>query len=249
MKTMEAQSTSASAPPRFRLQCYGRHVDPYPIENYLRKVRGIVDCALSARGKGDSRRLVAFLVLEQGRILRDVQGDLDHAVSRLRAWQRPQLFDHVEHLPRNGLGHLRRDLLRTAKVDGRGLRFRRPPSKDNLRPGRSLASIRLGDPVNLIYFEGAVGWEPIVRPNKEVLLVVAHQSGRHVRSVRFHVKRGQRCYGVAQSLQKGQRVVVTGKFGRYYLYATRVDVVDPKAGEGSMGTADQVVARLLASET
>lgn len=240
-----------------KLFVLGNSIDPTIPERRLAKVRWVKDIGVTARGQGNDRRLVAFVVLLEGKQLADVELDLKIEAGKLPAYLRPLAFAQVPHLPRDPvLGHLLRNNLRVGGFDGRTFRLQTGEKKKSVQ--RVTATIR--NPINKVTFEGVVacavdnrrdGDPPGKHRHDEARLVLSHRlpgsKSKLGMSVSF-VFKGALAKKVA-ALDVGQRVCVTGKIvtalgGRRFLGVSfqkvnaRVERVDSR-------NSDSVIQALL----
>lgn len=196
-----------------RVKTYIGYVNPERVEAVLNTVRWVKETGVSARGIGEQRRLVAFVVMEEDRLLRESIDDLEQAKnSRLQAYMRPAIFVQVDHLPKDGLGHIRRDLLAKGSVEDR--QFKAPRRQLNIG---TLKFAVIQDPINRVSFEGAVAFPPKVERKGAVVVVLAHKErgSRHVKRVTFRFPKGSK---EALELVQEERVVVTGIIDRWGSY-------------------------------
>jgi len=256
--TPEELAELSGRPPRRRyLLVAGSQVYPDIVEHRLGKVRWVKEIGVTARGKGDSRRVVAFVVLEPGRLLRDIEGDLANmANSKLPAYARPQAYAHVESLPRDILGHLNRNALNGGSFDGRI--FQRRGGQYRGQGGNGV-TITLRNPINEIRFEGVVAFpvmdrrlgDPMgkVRPN-EARVVVSHRTNRNSkRGMRVTFLFKGELSAEAKKLQPGDRISVVGKItteasGRQFVGISFVRVEKDVQRVDPLST-DRVIESLL----
>lgn len=239
-----------------RLTVAGMRVDPEPIEDRLRKVKWVKDLAVTARGSGDDRRLVAFVVVEPGRLLRDIEEELQAVASRMKAYQRPKAFTAVEFLPRDPVrGKLDRRRLASGAFDGRTFQIRA-----GRYCGKQGISKVIRNPINEVRFEGIVARAPEFETGRtcapqfrvrkgETRVSLSHtlpNSSRRVTVSFIFVGAMSRA---ARKLEVGARVVISARIitewsGRQFL-ATDIQHVEPEVDRASADPIDQVIEALM----
>lgn len=246
-------------PPReYKFRINGFTIEPGAVERRLSKVRWVVDIGVTTRGQKEDRRLVAFVVLEKGRLLRDIELDLENmANSHLPAYARPKAYSQVDSLPRDLLGKLKRRTLASGSFDGRI--FQRLSGQYKGQCGRGV-TISIRNPINEVHFEGVVAFpvmnrrhgDPVgkVRTN-EARVIVSHKTSTS------NIDPGMRVTFLfkgplsaeAKKLNPGDRICVTGKIttkfsGRQFI-ATSFVRVDDKVQRTDLTSTDRVIEQLL----
>lgn len=251
-KEMEALQVKAKPP---RLHCYGRRVDPTIPERRLGTVRWVKDVGVTARGSGDERRLVAFVVMEDGRLLRDVELDLRNvAASSLPAYLRPQAYAQVAALPRHPvLGTLLRHRLREGRFDDRTFQNR----LGRFRGKKGITAV-IRNAINEIRFEGVVS-RPVeqrrdsdppakVRQN-EARVTLSHRPPGDAKRVTVTFSFRGAVAKQVLALEVGERVAIVGRIAtddrsRVFLGVSFAHV-EKTVERAGLGNTDSVIEALL----